>query len=94
MRDDSLDKKIKKEIQPTSRHTYDVNLEGDNPVKDMLEDESDKDYFEEMGTLMDFWIPEDNQIITMAEDHSKKPLRVLDWDGPESGPYHILSFSQ
>ena len=93
MRAASLDKKIKKEIQPPSRHTYDVNLEGDNPVKDMLEDESDKDDFEEMVTLRDIWIPEEKQIITMAEDHSKKPLRVLDWDGPESGPYHILSFS-
>ena len=93
MRDDSLDKKIREDIKPTSRHTYDVNLEGDNPVRDMLEEESDKDDFEEMVMLQDIWIPEEKQIITIAEDHHKKPLRVLDWDGPEGGPYHILSFS-
>ena len=93
MRDDSLDKKIREDIKPTSRHTYDVNLEGDNPVRDMLEEESDKDDFEEMVMLQDIWIPEEKQIITIAEDHHKKPLRVLDWDGPEGGPYHIRSFS-
>ena len=93
MRDDSLDKKIRKDIKPTSRHTYDVNLEGDNPVKDMLDDEADKDDFEEMVMLRDVWLPEEKQIITVAEDHGKKPLRVLDWDGPEGGPYHLLAFA-
>lgn len=50
--------------------------------------------------VMDVWVPGENKIVTMLADSdnpSAAPdqlvLREIEWEGPEGGPYHILSFS-
>lgn len=49
-----------------------------------------------MIELWDIWLPHENKIVTLRADDLNstrgKPLRVVDWAGPESGPYSILSF--
>lgn len=47
--------------------------------------------------LWDLWLPFDNLLVTVqCVDNSGiasgKIVRVVDWDGPEIGPFHILSF--
>lgn len=47
--------------------------------------------------LWDLWLPYDNLFVTVqVVDNSGidggKVIRVVEWDGPEIGPYHILSF--
>jgi hypothetical protein len=47
--------------------------------------------------LWDLWLPYDNLFVTVqVVDNSGidggKVIRVVEWDGPEVGPYHILSF--
>lgn len=51
----------------------------------------------EVIELWDLWLPYDNLLVTIQVTdqngiHGGKILRVMDWDGPENGPYHILSF--
>lgn len=47
--------------------------------------------------LWDLWLPYDNlfvtvQVVDNAGISSGKVIRVVDWDGPEVGPYHLLAF--
>jgi hypothetical protein len=49
--------------------------------------------------LWDLWLPLDGLIVTVQADSSvtdsiigEKPLRVVEWDGPECGPYHLLGY--
>lgn len=51
----------------------------------------------ELVELWDLWLPYDNLFVTVqVVDNSGidggKIVRVVEWDGPETGPYHILSF--
>jgi hypothetical protein len=51
-----------------------------------------------MIELWDIWLPYENIIVTMqADGHTagfvnSKPLHIIDWNGPEVGPYHLLSY--
>ncbi len=53
--------------------------------------------FVPLVALMDLWLPRYNLIVTLPADNlgsSTKPLRVVEWHGPEHGPYHILGFEE
>jgi len=51
--------------------------------------------FKDMVELINVWLPYDRLIVTLPyENLGSKPLRIVEWDGPEAGPYHILSFSE
>jgi len=47
--------------------------------------------------LWDVWLPYENVIVTVQADthsggfYNNEPLQVIDWAGPECGPYHLLS---
>ncbi len=42
--------------------------------------------------LRDVWLPMERRIVTYGVK-SKQEFRVIDWDGPDHGPYHVLGFS-
>lgn len=44
--------------------------------------------------LWDIWIPGDQLLVTLPAQSGTTPLLIREWEGPEFGPYHILSFSQ
>jgi len=48
--------------------------------------------------LWDVWVPRDGVVLTYvcAEDGlpAGDPVREVDWDGPEVGPYHCLTFGK
>jgi hypothetical protein len=51
--------------------------------------------FVPLVSLMDVWLPRYNLLLTLPADDlgvGTQPLRVVEWDGPERGPYHILGF--
>jgi hypothetical protein len=43
--------------------------------------------------LRDVWLVQENKLVTYGVK-SLKLLNVVDWDGPEHGPYHVLGFSE
>lgn len=96
---DIFDQKAVKqlELKPTSKWNY-----GDQ--QDRLDriasgGETDRDELHPMIDLFDVWIPRDKTIYTFPIDprnpfqSSTKPIAALPWDGPEFGPYRILSFN-
>ena len=92
---DLYDQDVVREVTPTSKHGMadDERLE-----KITRSEETDGDEFEPMVDLMDVWIPRDQKVYTFAMDATDRfttqhpPLAVMDWTGPEHGPYRILSF--
>ena len=50
------------------------------------------DLYREKVWLRDVWLPYERKLITYGVK-SKKIFKVVDWDGPDNGPYHILSYS-
>lgn len=49
--------------------------------------------------LWDMWLVREKKMLVMAAGDDglpfgQSPLRVVDWDGPEYGPFHILSFNR
>lgn len=44
--------------------------------------------------LWDIWLPRENLIVTMPANGYGAPLRIVEWEGPERGPYHMLGFSK
>ncbi len=43
--------------------------------------------------IYEIWIPGENIIMTIpANGQGDKPLRIVEWDGPERGPYDVLTY--
>jgi len=45
--------------------------------------------------VVDLWIPSEGILLTLLsdDDSGKPPLRVMEWQGPRRGPYHLLGFN-
>lgn len=44
--------------------------------------------------LWDLWLPGDDLFVTIPCQNGLDPLQVREWEGPENGPFHILSLSK
>lgn len=75
------------------------NEYGDSRVQTLVNEDT---YFQDssaafpMVELWDIWIPYERLLVTFAADASgnidcSRPLREIEWSGPEMGPFHILS---
>lgn len=91
----TFEKKAVDRLKPTSK--YEQRVEGDSTEKaeDLghghpgIADDEYKEYVE----LYDLWLPQEQQFITVPVEDFDNPLRVMDWDGPDNGPYHLLNFN-
>ena len=95
----AMDLKIFGNEQLTPSQITDYNEGGDEKVSILQTGGSwnpERGYMD-LVELWDLWLPYDNLLVTVqVVDNSGinggKVVRVVDWDGPEYGPYHILSF--
>ena len=46
----------------------------------------------EMTELWDIWVPSEHIILTIGAEGGLKPQRVVEWEGPENGPYVLLGY--
>jgi len=88
---EGFDAELRKKLKPTHCGYQDENSErverigkGDPPERD-----GELKAFVE---LWDLWIPGDNTIVTLAAHSKEMPLRTIQYEGPEGGPYHLLRF--
>ena len=76
--------------------TYDMRSmhddDGEHPMRNMTRN-TNGDEFVPNVQLIDIYIPSENKVITMCHGKNTEPLRVVDWDGPENGPFHILNLA-
>lgn len=56
-------------------------------------DGNQDDEFEDMVDLIDVWFPREGVVRTYLEGkETLPPLAETEWEGPEGGPYYVLSF--
>jgi len=72
---------------------------GQETDRDLSEGESSTiERFNEVVDLWDLWLPQENVVLTCQVDDATggiaEVLNVVEWTGPEKGPYHFLSFSK
>ena len=65
---------------------------GEESVKRLgVQDSVFRDDLRKYVTVWDIWLPKENVVITIP-DGKAEILRVVEYDGPESGPYFLLRF--
>ena len=76
-----------------SRQDEDLRQKGDEEsVKRMgVQDSVFRDDLRKYVTVWDIWLPRENVVITIP-DGKGEALRIVEWEGPENGPYYLLSF--
>ena len=47
--------------------------------------------YQEYVDLCDVWLPKERMVVTYAWESGEIPLRVVEWKGPQCGPYHLMS---
>jgi hypothetical protein len=55
-------------------------------------DDTNENRLRDYVLLWDVWLPKENQVITVQDGRWTEPLRTIEWDGPDTGPYDMLSF--
>lgn len=95
----AMDLKIFGDEQLTPTIMTDYNEQGDERVKILQTGGAwnPQRTYKDLVELWDLWLPYDNLMVTVqCVDNSGiasgKVVRVVEWDGPEYGPFHILSF--
>lgn len=53
----------------------------------------DTDYDQKVE-LWEIYLPKLKQVVTLGPNQDDPPLRVVDWEGPDQGPFHVLSFQE
>ena len=88
-----------KDLQPQP-YVSNTNEQGDERVS-ALQTSGESigvEQYMPMVELWDIWLPYENVVVTMqADSHAggfsnNEPLSIIDWSGPEVGPYHLLSY--
>lgn len=70
-----------------------VLKENDDSTRTITGDPKHEDY-RETFEVWDIWIPDEGLVVTISRDFEQlPPLRVVEWDGPYEGPYHLLQFN-
>lgn len=87
---DSFDKDVRETLSPSRRREQEDA--GEKKAKDISGGDEDRESYRDMVSVWDIWLPMEGLIVTMPKAGGDKPLRVVEWDGPERGPYHFLGF--
>ena len=91
---DTFPNRATKGISPAE--TNRLNEQGDERVNTIGQGQEDYDNdFRPMVNVYDIWLPQENLLVTLPVDSADAliPLSVVEWDGPEYGPYYRLAFS-
>lgn len=94
---DHFIKKTRDKLVATKKET--INEEGDERAESVSQGPGagsyrDDEYVDHVE-LYDLWLPLDNIVLTLpAERGTNEPLAIVDWDGPEVGPYRHLMFNK
>lgn len=100
MQEPAYDKAVRETLTATEKTSF--NEEGDERVESLSRNDQgmgEDDEYEDMVELWEIYLPRENRIVVLSSDDmgggpDVKVLRVDEYVGPESGPYHILSFSE
>jgi len=86
-----------KKLEKYERRT--TNEQGDEKISNLVDDGGSygEESYLDLVELWDIWLPYEGVVATFqcgpdGGIEQREPLRIVEWDGPEEGPYHLLSF--
>jgi len=78
-----------------SMHRRVHNEDGNRRISTITQGESDfEEDYEEQVELWEIFLPKEQLVVTLSEDEDAPPLKIVDWEGPEHGPFHMLWFNE
>lgn len=80
------------QLQPQERAGDQFGDSEDRPEDISRGSRWNKDAYRDVVDLWDIWLPRENLLVTLAANDNGPPLRVMEWSGPEGGPFHVLAF--
>jgi hypothetical protein len=95
-----FDKDARESVKPALQTQS--NEQGDLKAQVLSQGQANSAFenFYPKAELWDLWLPKEKIVVTVCADNlsavntASKVLRVVEWEGPEHGPYHILSYDQ
>lgn len=89
---DVFDRKVTSRLTTPTEHESQDEFGNERVGKFSRGESQVIDEYHKTIRLLDVWLPIENKMVTFADQMRLTPIRVLDWGGPERGPYHILAF--
>lgn len=90
---DDFDKKERESLQ--KMETAQFNPGGDERISSITKQSTYlEDEYDPKVELWEIWLPKSKMLVTLGPNEGSKPLRVIEWDGPPQGPYHMLFFNE
>jgi len=89
-------KEEREKLQAVSSNST-TNQDGDEREETLSRgQESEPDAFKPYTEVWDLWLPMEQLLITVPAEEAggTMPLKVIEWDGDERGPFHILGFNE
>lgn len=91
----AFDRRERQRLRRTSTRYEDTDDNGDRAEDLSLgSGMQHDDELEDMVELIDVFLPRQGLLMTISAQHAEAPLRVIEWEGPECGPYHTLGFNR
>lgn len=96
-----FDRKLRKDVKATRPDSKNPTGEDSAAAISGREDGDQDAEYQDHTDLMDVWLPAEKLVLTFAASRdndgaiikTEGALRVVNWDGPAVGPYHILNLS-
>lgn len=90
----SFDKAVREKVFSSSRRNIYEQGQNEDPARigsgTMIRD----DQLHDEVRVWDIWLPRDKLLLTMVDEQELPPLKVVEWDGPDRGPYHICAYQK
>ena len=93
-REDSRFKKKRDKVKPQEGDEFTRNESGQLRTATISRGKTGLEHYEEMVELWEFFLPDRGTVMTMAGDLDGEVLHEDEWEGPEGGPFRMLSFSE
>lgn len=88
----AFDQKQREKIQPLDTYVYDED--GTERIEELGSNDGGwiSEQFRDKAELWSVWLPREQIVIIYPANNKApgKPLQVIEWDGVEQGPYHML----
>lgn len=68
--------------------------EDDRSTLSIQEGQLNRQEYREYVEIWEIWLPRDRLIVTLPAQEMSKPILVREWEGPERGPFHYLTYGK
>jgi hypothetical protein len=91
IRNPEWDKRVRAKLR--EQDNLNVNEDGDARLAEMS-GEADRGKLHKQVEVWEVYVRAERKVVTYCEHYPAYPLRVVDWEGPERGPYHALFYNE